>query len=121
MKIEQITDNKDVTYTYWLGENAKDNWDIISKSDKNDIWFHLADYPSAHVILKISLLDPPQTLKQISKQILIYCGSVCRTHSKFPSGSSKNKMKIVYTEVRNLKKGKEIGSVFTRKENFIYV
>lgn len=118
MKEERIIDYKiDKEMIYWIGENAQDNWDIVDKSDKNDIWFHLADHPSAHVILKMNDL----ILKKISKGTLKYCAIQCKKHSKFSNISSKQKMRVVYTEIRNVSKGDKPGAVHTKKENYLSV
>ena len=42
---------KDIPYS--IGKNAEHNSQIISLSSSNDLWFHLDNYPSAHVILHI--------------------------------------------------------------------
>jgi len=118
MKEERIVDNKtNKEMIYWIGENAQDNWDIIDKANQNDIWFHLADHPSTHIILRMD--DIP--FKKISKQTLIHCAVQCRMHSKFPIISPKQKMRIIYTEIKNVSKGDKPGSVYTKKENYISV
>jgi predicted ribosome quality control (RQC) complex YloA/Tae2 family protein len=119
MKEEHITDNKsNIEFTYWIGESAQDNWDIIDKADPNDIWFHLADHPSAHVILR---MPEKMTLKKMSKQTLIHCAVQCKLHSKFSNISTKNKMKVIYTEIKNVSKADKPGAVYTKKENDVKV
>jgi len=121
MKEEIILDRKsDVELTYWIGENANDNWTCIDKANQNDIWFHLADHPSAHVILRLSQEDK-LTVKRIAKQTLIHCAQQCKLHSKFADISAKNKMKVIYTEIKNVTKADKPGSVFTKKEQYLYV
>jgi len=36
-----------------IGQNAEDNFTIIDNSEPNDIWFHLADDSSSHVVAQI--------------------------------------------------------------------
>lgn len=116
MKEFTIIDNDTgIEIMYWVGTNAKDNWDIIDKSHQNDIWFHLSDQPSAHVILKVGQLN----LKKISRQVLNECAVQCKSHSKFANIS--NRMKVLYTEIKNVTKGKTPGEVYTRKTNTIAV
>jgi predicted ribosome quality control (RQC) complex YloA/Tae2 family protein len=118
MKEERITDNiNDYEMVYWIGENAQDNWDIIDKADKNDIWFHLADHPSAHVILRTENLP----IKKISRHILIHCGIQCRLHSKWANISYKQKVKVIYTEIKNVSKADNPGAVYTKKENYLSI
>lgn len=119
MKIETLFDNKlNCEMIYWIGENAQDNWNIISDSNQNDLWFHLSNHPSCHVILK---MPEGITYKDLSKQTLINCGIHCKLHSKFTNISSKNKMRVIYTEIKNVSKGERIGSVHTKKERILFV
>lgn len=116
MKEERIFDNKSNTEMIcWIGENAQDNWDIISKANQNDIWFHLANFPSCHVILRV---PDNFTIKKVSKQTLINCASRCKLHSKFANMSGK--IKIIYTEIKNVSKADKVGAVNTKKNNYLY-
>ena len=50
-------------YTIYVGENAKENDEIIQKSSPNDIWAHISNFPSAHgVICNPSEKRVPQTI-----------------------------------------------------------
>lgn len=118
MKEDKITDrNLDLELIYWIGENAQDNWDIIDKANPKDIWFHLANEPSAHIILRLPE-DIKNIRKQLSKQTLLHCGMVCKQHSKFATAPKK---KVVYTEILNISKGDKPGAVFTRKQQYMVV
>jgi len=118
MKEDNITDNKtNIVLNYWVGSNAIDNWNIIDKADQNDLWFHLSDHASAHVILRIS--SDNLTVKKISKQTLIHCAQQCKLNSKFSNIS--NKMKVIYTEIKNVSKGENVGQVYTKKISIIHV
>lgn len=117
MKENYITDhNLNNNFVYWIGVNAQDNWNIIDKADKTDIWFHLSDHPSAHVILRTENIS----LKKISKQTLKKCALECKIHSKF-NFSNKQKMKIIYTEIRNISKDDKIGLAYTKKNKYLFV
>ncbi len=114
MKIDKVYDiilNKDLIYT--IGENAIDNWNIIDAANKHDIWFHVQNSPSCHIILHLdSKNDIP------SKQTLIHCASICKYNSKV--ANNKN-VKIIYTNVFNVHKTKQIGSVITHKTKIIII
>jgi predicted ribosome quality control (RQC) complex YloA/Tae2 family protein len=107
----------DIKYTIEVGQNAKENWDLIDNSEPNDLWFHLDEYPSAHVILSqnSSLFE----ISDYHNQIITIASNYCKTNSK----QAKNlyNVKIVYTQVKNLKKAKEVGSVNISKPNYIYI
>lgn len=108
----------EIEYKIVLGQNAKENWDLIDNSDLNDLWFHLDEYPSAHVVIfaqKIFL----ENLKDYPNQIITIAGNYCKSNSKY--GKNLPKAKIVYTQIKNLKKGKDVGSVIISKPNYIFV
>ena len=112
----------DIEYTIEVGQNARENWDLIDNSDNNDLWFHLDEYPSAHVILSqnISKLNISElNILDYPNQIITIASDYCKSYSK--NGINLKKVKIVYTQLKNLKKGKEIGSVIVSEPNYIYV
>ena len=92
---ETITNN----ITYIIGENAKDNWDILDKADQNDVWFHLDKFTSPYVIMKST---------DTSKINIIYGANLCKENSKYKN--LKN-LKIVYCSIKQLKKTKITGEV----------
>ena len=96
--------NREITYI--VGTNAHDNFDIIDESDDQDLWFHLSDYSSCHVVAKMPqdiTLDKKQKI-QIIKQGAI----ICKQYSKY---KSENNVKIIYTTISNIVKGNIIGQV----------
>lgn len=110
---EEIIDHDNITYKIWIGKNAQDNWDIISKSVQNDIWFHLDNVPSPHVILKI---PEDFKLKVVPKQVLNKCAVLCKNYSNY---DQIKKIKVIYTEIKNVTKGDKVGSVMTHKTKTI--
>lgn len=103
----KIFDNKlNQEFDIIIGKNAKENWDIIDNSSQSDIWFHLDNFPSCHVILKTNSFD----LKDFNKQTLIYCASLCKNNSKY---ANLKKISVIYTKIHNVKKGDKVGSVIT--------
>jgi len=96
-----------------IGQNAQENWDIISNSSQNDIWFHLGcNLSSPHVVLK-----NPNRLK-IPKRILSECAILCKNNSKY---NNIKKIAVIYTEIKNVTKGDTVGSVHTKKTNEIII
>jgi len=115
MIIEKISVNIDDNIkdlNVYIGENAQDNWDIITRSKQNDIWFHLDGLSSPHVILEVA------DLKTIPKQILIKCCNLCKEYSKY---KTLNKINVIYTEVKNISKSGTVGTVITKKTKKISV
>jgi predicted ribosome quality control (RQC) complex YloA/Tae2 family protein len=108
MREEKVFDTKiQDNITIWIGQNAKDNWAIIDDANDYDIWFHLEDYPSSHIILRI-----PDKDTIINKQTLFHCAVLCKKNSKY---SDQKNISVIYTEIRNIVKGIDIGSVTTKK------
>ena len=85
-----------------IGENAKDNWDILDNSLQNDIWMHLDNFSSPYVIINNS--NP-------HKSVLNYAASLCKYHSKY---SNLKKVKVIYTLVKNVKKGNKEGQAIIK-------
>jgi predicted ribosome quality control (RQC) complex YloA/Tae2 family protein len=99
---EQINYN-DTIFEIIVGRNAKENWNLIDNSEKEDLWFHIDDKPSCHVFIKKSL-----NCNIIPMSIIIRGAQLCKEYSKYKNDK---KIKIIYTKINNIKKSKEIGSV----------
>lgn len=82
-----------------IGESAQENWDLIDSSNENYIWVHLNSFPSCHIVIENE--NP-------SIELLLQGARLCKEHTKYRN--LKN-LKICYTTISNLIKGKEIGSV----------
>jgi predicted ribosome quality control (RQC) complex YloA/Tae2 family protein len=95
----------DTEYTFRIGRNKHDNWNLLDASSPEDIWFHVADKSSCYVILDAP--QHPKTQDQL-KQLLQHGATLCKQHS---SSRDEPKVKVVYTHVRNLTKGRHVGQV----------
>ena len=100
--------------TFYIGKNALGNFDIIDKSKSNDIWFHIDDKPSAHVIALIPDKINKKDLRYIIKQGAV----LCKQESKY---KSVNDINIVYTTINNISKTDTIGSVITTNQKYIKI
>lgn len=93
-----------------IGENAQENWDLIDNSNENYTWMHLNSFPSCHIVIENE--NP-------SNELLLEGARLCKDNTKYRN--LKN-LKICYTLISNLIKGKEIGSVSyksNRKVKFV--
>ena len=97
--------NSDITIR--VGQTAEENWDLIDDSNQNDLWFHVEKQPSPHVIIKV-----PSKVT-LSKSTLNYAALLCKEHSKY---AQINHVSIIYTEIKNVKKGESVGSVLLKKK-----
>lgn len=93
---------------YILGQNAEENWnllDTLKQENNNYIWFHLNSFPSPYVIMKKELLEIPEEYRQ---QHLLYGASLCKDNTKYRYLKD---LKICYTTLKKITKGKKIGEV----------
>lgn len=82
-----------------IGENSKENDNLITNSKSTDMWFHLSSFPSPHVIVSPGDLSIYITLK---------AASLCREYSKYKN--LKN-IYVDYTRISNLRKTENLGQV----------
>jgi len=117
--------SEDKEYLIEVGRNAKENWSLIDKSDDDTLWFHVEDKPSCHVFIKLNVcakLNVYETLNvNIPHDVIIRGAHLCKLYSKYKNDK---KVKIIYTKINNIHKGKDIGSVniiANKKVNFITI
>lgn len=107
--------NINKTIIYKIGSNANDNFNIIDQSKLNDIWFHLVDYPSVHIIAVI----PSEDINKKELKYIIKRGAViCKENSKH---QNEKNLEITYTEISNISKTNIIGSVNISKSKKIKI
>jgi hypothetical protein len=95
--------------TYRLGKNAIENFKLIDDADPDDWWFHLDEHPSGHCIIDSNI---------INNQMKIFAGNLVKENSKLKNNKN---VKIVFTQIKNLVKMKEVGSVLLKKQEFFYI
>jgi Predicted RNA-binding protein homologous to eukaryotic snRNP len=101
MKKEIFTYNN-VEYLIYIGKTSIENWSLIDAAEESDIWFHVKDVPSCHVILKCS-----GKLKDVPRAVVSHCVILCRKNSPKSNPHSE----IIYAPIKNVKKGQHEGSV----------
>jgi predicted ribosome quality control (RQC) complex YloA/Tae2 family protein len=94
----------DVKYTIQVGSNAKENWTLIDNSYPDDLWFHLDDFASAHVVI---------SQDRNSQEEIFYPNQIIGLAADYCKSNSKNG--------KNLKRGKEVGSIYISKPNYITI
>ncbi|OPA74992.1 hypothetical protein BFG04_05760 [Campylobacter pinnipediorum subsp. pinnipediorum] len=75
-----------------IGKNESANLELLKNAKKNDIWVHLKDLPSPHVIIKTNKLKPDE-------DVLEYAAKICLNFSSVGSG----RYEIDYTKRENVK------------------
>lgn len=106
MKTQQLTSQ----HLIIIGQNAEENHKIIKNASPSDLWFHVSNFPSAHVILQ------PFT----KKPKLIYQAALA---SKLRSKMAKfHNVQVVYTPVENLIPSTKAGEItFKSQKNLKYI
>ena len=97
---------------YKVGKNAADNINIINSAEHGDIWFHVDDHSSSHVIASMPtniVFDKKQTMYIIKQGAIL-----CKQHSKY---KSVKKINIIYTDVQNVVPTNIPGSVNVNNRN----
>ena len=90
------------SFTIIIGRNAKENWKILDQANKEDLWVHLNDYASPHIIIK-----KVYNYKLKPKDIKL-AGMLCKQYSRYKKYTD---IEYCYTKVKNVKKGKQVGEV----------
>ena len=93
-----------VEYTIKIGKCRKENDALVRSSLPTDMWFHLANVPSCHVVVSNYSKD----LKELPKQVIKRCACLCIAHSK---PASKKNIPVSYTHVTNLINTSVLGQV----------
>jgi len=105
MKTE-LFDYNGVEYLFSIGKNKEDNFKILDDAKQTDIWFHLENEPSCHVIL-----TNDDKVNDIPKQVIKKGAYFCKVNSK-----SKQKVcTIMYSPVQNVEKTNIIGRVIVSR------
>ena len=104
----------DIELEIEMGQNAQENWDLIDKSEENDLWFHLQDYPSSHVVIHVL----GKKKKDLDRKTIKYAALLCKQNSKM---KSEKKVEVIYTQIKNVEKTEDVGSVVTSNTSVIKI
>jgi predicted ribosome quality control (RQC) complex YloA/Tae2 family protein len=117
MKVTEIYFEKpDISISFYIGQNAKDNFFVLDNSKPDDIWFHLKDISSCHVVASI----PEQNCidRKGMKQIIKTGALLCKTNTL--KARTMNNIEVMYTSVKNVSKCRISGSVVAEKTQTVY-
>jgi predicted ribosome quality control (RQC) complex YloA/Tae2 family protein len=105
-----------VPIEFWIGSNAQDNFDMIDEAGQYDLWFHINNESSGHVIARIS--DNKELNKNLLNKIIIQGGLICKKYSKY---KSKRDLEIVYTRIFDIVKTHTTGKVLLRSSKVFII
>jgi predicted ribosome quality control (RQC) complex YloA/Tae2 family protein len=100
---EEVFIYKNNEYVIFIGTNKHENFELIDASDETDVWFHVENEPSGHLIIKNN-----GSLRDIPKQVIKYGAYLCKINSK---AKTQKQCSIMYTELKNVSKTNVIGQV----------
>lgn len=103
---------------YQIGQNAADNFAVLDEStNPEDVWFHAGgDTSSCHVLLHFHdmFLDKRERRQWLKRGALL-----CKQHTAKLRASKQ--VEIIYTSMKNVKKGAHLGQVFITNSKSIMV
>jgi predicted ribosome quality control (RQC) complex YloA/Tae2 family protein len=123
--ITEILEENSTIFTIKIGRNAIENWKLIDDASPDDVWFHLDsvlhDCKSynkhfIHINMNKTVASPHVIISRpdpsiiIPKTLIYKCGILCKKYSSYRKETNIN---VIYTQIKNITKGKEIGSVNT--------
>ena len=111
-----FTKVNDIEITFYIGCTQQDNKELIDKSADDDMWFHVSENPSAHVVCNLSELCI--TDKKILRKIIKQGALCCKIHSKY---ANQKNLKIVYCLIKNLETTDIAGKVIPHNEKYITI
>lgn len=95
-----------------IGQNAKENWNLIDESESDDLWFHLNNFKSCHIVLRQK--------KKITHDDLIYIAKLVKENTS--KCRDINNLKVCYCHIKDIKKCKsKLGSVIITNQKYINI
>jgi predicted ribosome quality control (RQC) complex YloA/Tae2 family protein len=96
-----------------IGQNARENTQIVQDSSSEDIWFHAGDgISSCHVIAQIPDDDSIQMTKRDRLMIVKKGAVLCKENTN--KLKSQHHVPFIYTTVKNISTTKTMGEVKTK-------
>jgi len=104
----------DSSLQFRIGKNATENTELVLLASEQDVWFHVADAPSAHLVYFNGL---GHDLESLRKSGVIYRMAVeLKKASKY-----RDNVRIIYDYIRNIKTTPKPGLVYTKNPRSIVV
>lgn len=89
----------DTNHLVYMGKDKYENEVLIENALPIDVWFHVDDFSSAHVYLR---LFENETVESLNKSVIEACSHFVKHNSI--EGSKKSVVNVIYTLASNLKK-----------------
>lgn len=113
--VEVCIPNIQSNIIYFIGKSAKDNFLVLDKGKEKDIWFHIANESSCHVVATI----PENINKKQLYSIIKQGANLCKSNTK--KLSQEKNIEIIYTHIKNVHKTEVEGRVIAHKTKTIFI
>ena len=113
--LEVYIEKLKTTIPYRIGSNAQDNFDIIDDSEPQDLWFHLNNDSSSHIVASV-----PEGLKRKDRMYIIRQGALLCKNNHNKSKKEKN-VEVVFTAIKNISKTETVGMVELAERSIITI
>jgi len=102
--------------TFHIGKSAAGNFGILDiASEPDNIWFHINQESSAHVI---AIMPDDLDRKQV-KYIIKQGAVLCKQHSRYKT--AKNPVEVLYAKVKHVQKTDVLGTVQVKEGKVVRV
>jgi predicted ribosome quality control (RQC) complex YloA/Tae2 family protein len=101
--------------TYYIGKTQQENHDVIDIGTPSDLWFHLADTSSCHVVAVV----PPNVDRKARGKIIKQGALLCKQNTA--KAASQQKVTVTYAPLSAVTKESTPGSVLVTESRTIVV
>jgi predicted ribosome quality control (RQC) complex YloA/Tae2 family protein len=118
VKMKEFIEELDgIKYKIIVGQNDQENWRIFDTMDENDLWIHIHNKPSPHGFIQ-EIFEKKNIGKNVfaNQEIIRKCCFYVKQYAKCNETKTEE---FIYTEIKNVKKAKKIGSVIA--ENYVII
>lgn len=111
MRTHLIKISPELEVSYDVGQSAQENHDMIDAAEPSDIWFHVSDRPSCHVIAHVpeEVFQLESKARRVALRKISTQGAVlCKRFSKY---ASEKRLCLDVARVSHVEKSSVPGSV----------
>lgn len=103
------------TVTFYIGRSQSENHAVIDLGRPKDLWFHLADQSSAHVVAVL----PDGINRKLRSQIIRRGAVLCKQYTA--KAASLSNVPVTYATLEHVRKTEIPGEVTVRRSGQIIV
>jgi len=100
---------------FYIGKNQKENFTVIDKGTQDDLWFHVLNESSCHVVCEVPIDIDKSDMRYLIKMGALLCKNNTNKLKSQPN------VEIIYTQIQNVTKTCVEGCVQTKNVKSIIV